>query len=151
MPAGVGERCRKKLGFPHSTGQSGLFILPLQTGSRLTLPAVSEGSMSKSESRPSLGPRLRTPAAAHYLGIADSTLEKMRGSGTGPEFETAGKAVVYSIPALEEYLAQRRARSTSEAGKLPPRSKRRNKNGADPDAPPRLEDNTPDDPDDGAV
>jgi len=133
MPAGVGERCRKKLGFPHSTGQSGLFILPLQTGSRLTLPAVSEGSMSKSESRPSLGPRLRTPAAAHYLGIADSTLEKMRGSGTGPEFETAGKAVVYSIPALEEYLAQRRARSTSQAGKLTPRPRRRKNSRDNPD------------------
>ena len=81
--------------------------------------------MSKSESRSSLGPRLRTPAAAHYLGIADSTLEKMRVSGTGPEFEVVGKAVVYSIPALEEYLAQRRARSTSEVGKLRPRPRRR--------------------------
>jgi hypothetical protein len=93
----------------------------------LTLSAVSEGSMSKSESRPSLGPRLRTPAAAHYLGIADSTLEKMRVSGTGPEFEVVGKAVVYSIHALEEYLAQRRARSTSETGK-PTRQPQRRKN-----------------------
>ena len=102
-------------------------MLPSWSGSWLTLPAVSEGSMSKSESRPSLGPRLRTPAAAHYLGIADSTLEKMRVSGTGPEFEVVGKAVVYSIHALEEYLAQRRARSTSETGK-PTRQPRRRKN-----------------------
>jgi hypothetical protein len=90
--------------------------------------------MSKSESRPSLGPRLRTPAAAHYLGIADSTLEKMRVSGTGPEFEIAsGKAVVYSIPALEEYLAQRRARSTSETGRQTPRPRRRKNSRDNPD------------------
>jgi hypothetical protein len=29
MPAGIGERSPKKLGFPPSTGQSGLFMLPL--------------------------------------------------------------------------------------------------------------------------
>jgi hypothetical protein len=101
-------------------------MLPSWSGSWLTLPAVSEGSMSKSGSRPSLGPRLRTPDAAKYLGIAESTLEKMRGAGTGPEFEKpAAKAVVYSIPALEEYLAQRRARSTSETGKPTPRPRHR--------------------------
>ena len=65
--------------------------------------------------RRSLGPRRRTPAAAQYLGIAPSTLEKKRCSGEGPEFERVGRAVVYSEEALEEYLARRRARSTSEA------------------------------------
>jgi hypothetical protein len=65
-----------------------------------------------------LGERLRTPAAAKYLGIAKSTLEKMRCFGTGPVFERVGRrAVVYNVPALDEYLAQRRATSTSE---LPP-------------------------------
>ena len=39
----------------------------------------------------------------------------MRVAGTGPEFETVGeKTIVYSVAALEEYLAQRRARSTAE-------------------------------------
>jgi hypothetical protein len=106
--------------------------------------------MSKSESRPSLGPRLRTPAAAHYLGIADSTLEKMRVSGTGPEFEIVGKAVVYSIPALEEYLAQRRARSTSETGKLTPRPRHRKNTHNNPGGLPSPSDRSPDRSDDGA-
>lgn len=74
--------------------------------------------MSKSELRPPLGPRRRTPAAAKYIGVAGSTLEKMRVNGTGPEFEKVGKSVVYSEQSLEEYLAKRRARSTSEAEKL---------------------------------
>jgi hypothetical protein len=82
--------------------------------------------MNKSRPRLPLGPRLRTADAAKYLGIAESTLEKMRVAGTGPEFEKpAAKVVVYSIPALEEYLAQRRARSTSEAGKPAPSPGRR--------------------------
>jgi len=88
--------------------------------------------MSKSESTSSFGRRLRTPAAAEYLGIAASTLEKMRVSGTGPEFERVGKkAVVYSVEALEAYLAQRRARSTSETEIPNPRFPRRKKNHAD--------------------
>ena len=59
--------------------------------------------------------RLRTPAAARYLGIAESTLEKWRVAGTGPEFERAGsRIVVYSIDSLESFLTARRARSTSE-------------------------------------
>ena len=50
----------------------------------------------------------------------------MRVAGTGPEFEKpAAKVVVYSIPALEEYLAQRRARSTSETGKSASKPRRR--------------------------
>jgi hypothetical protein len=107
--------------------------------------------MSKSESRPPLGPRLRTPAAAEYLGIAPSTLEKMRVSGTGPEFEVVGKAVVYSIPALEEYLAQRRARSTSETGRQTPRPRRRKNSRDDPDGPPNPTGSSSDHSGDGAT
>jgi hypothetical protein len=69
----------------------------------------------------SRGPRYRTPAAAKYLGIGKSTLEKMRCTGAGPVFERPTKrAVVYSEEALEVYLAQRRARSTSEGSNLSP-------------------------------
>jgi predicted DNA-binding transcriptional regulator AlpA len=107
--------------------------------------------MSKSESRPSLGPRLRTPAAAEYLGIADSTLEKMRVSGTGPEFENVGKSVVYSVSALEEYLGQRRARSTSETGKQAYRPRRRKNTRDNPGGPPTPEGRSPDRPDEGAA
>jgi hypothetical protein len=63
---------------------------------------------------PATGRRLRTPEAAEYLGIAKSTLDKMRGKGTGPEFERpTARIVVYSIPALDAYLAATRATSTS--------------------------------------
>jgi predicted site-specific integrase-resolvase len=59
--------------------------------------------------------RLRTPAAAEYLGIAESTLEKWRVAGIGPVFERCGRRiVVYSIEALESFLVARRATSTSD-------------------------------------
>jgi hypothetical protein len=88
--------------------------------------------MSKSKSHQPLGPRRRTPAAAEYLGIAESTLEKMRVAGTGPEFEIVGeKTVVYSEEALEDYLAKRRVRSTSEAQQLRRRGGRRSTSRAD--------------------
>jgi hypothetical protein len=59
--------------------------------------------------------RLRTPAAAEYLGVAGSTLEKWRVTGIGPVFERCGsRIVVYSVEALEDFLATRRARSTSD-------------------------------------
>ena len=61
------------------------------------------------------GRRLRTPEAAKYLGVGESTLEKWRCTGTGPEFERVGvRIVVYRIAALEAFLAERRAMSTSE-------------------------------------
>jgi hypothetical protein len=41
-------------------------------------------------------------------------LEKWRVSGVGPVFERCGsRIVVYSVEALEEFLAARRATSTS--------------------------------------
>jgi hypothetical protein len=59
--------------------------------------------------------RLRTADAAAYIGLSPSTLEKMRVYGNGPVFERAGtRVVVYSVQALEDFLAARRARSTSE-------------------------------------
>jgi excisionase family DNA binding protein len=61
------------------------------------------------------GPRLTTKEAAAYLGVAESTLEKWRCSGSGPEFERVGTRIVrYRIPALENFLVARRAMSTSE-------------------------------------
>jgi hypothetical protein len=100
--------------------------------------------MSNSRLGHSLGPRLRTPAAAEYLGIAASTLEKMRCAGTGPVFEKVGeKAVVYSIEALEAYLAQRRIRSTSETDTPSPRRCRQKRNNPDPANPPNPIAQTP--------
>jgi hypothetical protein len=56
----------------------------------------------------------------------------MRVSGTGPEFERVGrKAIVYSVEALEAYLAQRRARSTSQTEVPAARCRRGKKNRAE--------------------
>jgi predicted DNA-binding transcriptional regulator AlpA len=58
--------------------------------------------------------RLRTPAAADYLGYAESTLEKKRLTGDGPPFIRLGRVVVYDTRDLDAWLAARRASSTSE-------------------------------------
>ena len=58
--------------------------------------------------------RLRTPAAADYLGYAESTLEKKRLTGDGPPFIRLGRTIVYDTRDLDAWLLTRRARSTSE-------------------------------------
>ena len=58
--------------------------------------------------------RLRTPAAADYLGYSESTLEKKRLTGDGPPFIRLGRIIVYDTRDLDAWLATRRARSTSE-------------------------------------
>src|SRR3954449_11068257 len=76
------------------------------------------------------GRQLRTPEAAAYLGVGESTLEKWRCSGYGPTFERAGtRIVVYRVADLDQFLAAPRANSTSErparASELPPRGRGR--------------------------
>ena len=62
------------------------------------------------------GRRLRTPEAAEYLGVGESTLEKWRCSGYGPVFERAGtRIVVYRVADLDAFLAARRVNSTSKS------------------------------------
>jgi predicted DNA-binding transcriptional regulator AlpA len=58
--------------------------------------------------------RLRTRAAANYLGYSESTLEKKRVTGDGPPFIRLGRAVVYDTRDLDAWLAARRTMSTSE-------------------------------------
>jgi predicted DNA-binding transcriptional regulator AlpA len=58
--------------------------------------------------------RLRTPAAADYVGYSESTLEKKRLTGAGPPFIRLGRSIVYDTRDLDAWLATRRARSTSE-------------------------------------
>jgi predicted DNA-binding transcriptional regulator AlpA len=58
--------------------------------------------------------RLRTPAAADYLGYAESTLEKKRLTGDGPPFIRLGRVIVYDTRDLDAWLAKRRAHSTSD-------------------------------------
>jgi predicted DNA-binding transcriptional regulator AlpA len=59
---------------------------------------------------------LRTPEAARYLGIGQSTLERKRVDGTGPKFRTLGsKIVTYSIADLDAWAGENVRTSTSEA------------------------------------
>jgi len=62
--------------------------------------------------------RLRTRAAADYIGYSESTLEKKRLTGDGPPFIRLGRAIVYDTRDLDAWLAARRARSTSEATRV---------------------------------
>jgi len=57
--------------------------------------------------------------AARYLGLAVSTLAKMRCWGGGPEFLKFGRKVKYERKPPDDWKNQRRARGTSEAARLP--------------------------------
>jgi predicted DNA-binding transcriptional regulator AlpA len=60
--------------------------------------------------------KLRAPEAAAYLRLSPSTLAKMRLRGDGPSYHKLGdRIVLYDRDALEEWLASRRRRSTSDA------------------------------------
>jgi predicted DNA-binding transcriptional regulator AlpA len=60
---------------------------------------------------------LRTPDAARYLGLAASTLEKLRLTGGGPRFIRVGsRAVGYAIGDLDAFIDSRRRNSTSDRG-----------------------------------
>jgi predicted DNA-binding transcriptional regulator AlpA len=59
---------------------------------------------------------LRTPDAAEYLGIGQSTLERKRVDGTGPTFRRlGGKIVTYCVDDLDAWAGQQVLNSTSEA------------------------------------
>ncbi len=55
-----------------------------------------------------------TEGASRHLGLAVSTLEKMRVYGDGPPFVKLGRAVRYRVSDLETYLADRVVESTSQ-------------------------------------
>ncbi len=60
-------------------------------------------------------PKMRAPEAAKYIGLAVSTLAKMRLRGDGPWFSKAGRRVViYDKVDIDNWLASRRRRSTSD-------------------------------------
>jgi predicted DNA-binding transcriptional regulator AlpA len=55
-----------------------------------------------------------TEEAARHLGLAVSTLEKMRVYGDGPAYVKLGRSVRYRICDLEAYLEKRVVESTSQ-------------------------------------
>jgi hypothetical protein len=64
----------------------------------------------------SISAKLRAETAARFLGLAPSTLAKMRVRGDGPPFSKAGaRVVVYDIRDLNEWLRRTRRTSTRPA------------------------------------
>jgi hypothetical protein len=61
------------------------------------------------------GKYLPTEAAAAYLGLSKSTLEKGRITGSGPPFRKLGRRVLYVIGDLDTWADNCRRHSTSEA------------------------------------
>lgn len=58
-------------------------------------------------------PFLRTPEAAAYVGLAKSTLEKLRLVGGGPVYSALGRVIVYEIRDLDDWVRARKQSSTS--------------------------------------
>jgi predicted DNA-binding transcriptional regulator AlpA len=58
---------------------------------------------------------LRTAAAATYLGIGKSTLERKRIEGNGPKFRILGTRIVaYAVHDLDAWASEQVLSSTSE-------------------------------------
>ena len=56
----------------------------------------------------------RTGGASGYTGVSASTLAKLRLTGSGPRYSKLGKIVLYDVTDLDEWIASRKRRSTSE-------------------------------------
>lgn len=63
---------------------------------------------------------LNVPEAAEYLRMAPQTLAKMRCEGTSPPFIKLGRRVLYDLAEIDQWLDQRRRRSTSDPGSVDP-------------------------------
>lgn len=68
-----------------------------------------------------LGQLVGAEDAAKHLGLAASTLAKLRCVGGSPSFLKLGRRVLYDRADLDNWLAARRAKSTSDAARLPRR------------------------------
>jgi predicted DNA-binding transcriptional regulator AlpA len=63
------------------------------------------------------GSRICVSAAAEYTGLAESTLNKLRMTGLGPNFlKLSARRVVYDTTDLDVWLASKRRVSTSDSG-----------------------------------
>jgi len=58
--------------------------------------------------------RLKPKQAAEYLGISISLLEKMRSRGDSPIYAKLGRAIIYEIGDLDNWVNERKRRSILE-------------------------------------
>lgn len=63
------------------------------------------------QSRTRPAKHLRTPQAAHWLGISPRTMERYRGLGCGPVFYALGGRITYSVQDLREWVENARCNS----------------------------------------
>nr|WP_278377020.1 helix-turn-helix domain-containing protein [Brucella anthropi] len=61
-----------------------------------------------------MGKNIRVRAAAEYLGLSKSTLDKLRHFGGGPRYFKLGRIVVYDTADLDAWRNERAATSTWE-------------------------------------
>ena len=62
------------------------------------------------------GRYLDTKAAADYLGLSPSTLNRMRVTGDGPRYSKLGRRVIYDVHDLDAWIEERKRRFTGESG-----------------------------------
>lgn len=80
---------------------------------QLTLNALVTSQTTEANMTPSN--KMRVSDAALYIGLAQSTLNKMRCFGGGPRFVKAGpRIVIYDRIDVDEWLESRKCKSTSE-------------------------------------
>lgn len=81
----------------------------------LSIPHLSRTFRDKREDEQMVEACMRTPEAARYLGISQSTLNKTRLTGDGPHFvKVTPRAVAYRKVDLDAWLEARLCRSTSD-------------------------------------
>lgn len=78
---------------------------------RRTETALERRGVDKSALQPEI---FKTPEAAAYVRLSKPTLERLRLTGDGPQFCKLGGAVRYRRSDLDDWLASRLVRSTSE-------------------------------------
>jgi predicted DNA-binding transcriptional regulator AlpA len=54
--------------------------------------------------------------AADYVGLSESTLNKLRMTGAGPRFLKLGRRILYDTSALDDWMGARERVSTSDNG-----------------------------------
>lgn len=97
---------------PKKARRPGRTALPFaKTPSPLGSPTAEKTTVTPT------GALLNVRQAAARLGLSKSTLDKMRGAGTGPRFiKSTARAVRYDPADLDAWVEARRRTSTSEAG-----------------------------------
>jgi predicted DNA-binding transcriptional regulator AlpA len=79
------------------------------------LPNYSEKQPEAPSRQTWLEEGLAVPEAAQFLGLAVSTLAKLRMSGDGPQYFLLGRKVVYTRRHLLEWREKSLTRSTADA------------------------------------